>query len=137
MAQLRQGKHLDEPRVLIVESLAQRHEVVLCELPVLALRRFPVVGRHRGCLRPSRAVADDCVIRARVSSGDSEAKGEAVVSVFLDGGRIRKALVIGVGISKSGRIGEQGGVDGSNWKVSGWLRGCPGGPTAGVCARTP
>ena len=134
MAQLRQVEHLDEPRVFIVESLAQSREVVLGELPVLALRRFPVIGRHRGRLRPSRAAAGAWVIRVRGSLGDSEAKAEAadaVVSGFLGGGRIRKAVVIGVGISKSGRIGEQGGVDGSNWKVSGWsAAGCPSGPTA-------
>jgi hypothetical protein len=38
MAEGRQGKHLDQGRVLIVESLADGGEVVLGELPVLALR---------------------------------------------------------------------------------------------------
>jgi hypothetical protein len=46
MAQLRQGEHLDEARVFIVEALAEAREVVFGELPVLPLRRLPVVGRH-------------------------------------------------------------------------------------------
>ncbi len=47
MAQLGQREHLDEPRVFLVEAMAQEGELVLGELPVLPLRRFPVVGRHR------------------------------------------------------------------------------------------
>ena len=47
VAQLGQREHLDEARVFLVEAMAQEGELVLGELPVLPLRRFPVVGRHR------------------------------------------------------------------------------------------
>lgn len=57
MPQLREGEHLDEARVFIVESLAEGGEIVLGELPVFPLRRFPVIGRHLRRFRPLEVVA--------------------------------------------------------------------------------
>ena len=57
MSQLREGEHLDQARVFIVESLAEGGEVMFGELPVFPLRRFPVIGRHIRRFRPLKAVA--------------------------------------------------------------------------------
>jgi hypothetical protein len=56
--QLREGEHLDEARVFIVEALPEGGEVMFGELPVLPLRRFPVIGRHLRRFCPLKAVAN-------------------------------------------------------------------------------
>lgn len=46
MSQLGQREHLHEARVIVLEFLAHRGQLRLCELPVAPLRRVPVVGGH-------------------------------------------------------------------------------------------
>jgi hypothetical protein len=46
MSRLGKREHAYELSVVIVELLAHRGYLVLCEEPVLPLGRFPVVGRH-------------------------------------------------------------------------------------------
>lgn len=70
MAQLGKREHLDEGRVFIVESLPEGRELVFGELPVLPLRRFPVIGRHLAASCPSRAAANDWVIDNLLDSAE-------------------------------------------------------------------
>ena len=46
MSEMRQGVTLDEVRVLVLQLLAHGGKLVLGELPMPPLRRFPEVGCH-------------------------------------------------------------------------------------------
>jgi hypothetical protein len=49
MPDLGQGEHANEFGIFLLEFLASRLQLLLGELPVTSLSRFPIVGRH-GCL---------------------------------------------------------------------------------------
>jgi len=63
MAQLGEGEHLDEAGVVVLEPLTDVGERILGELPVLSLRRLPVVGGH-GSARPIAGAGD--LVKSRV-----------------------------------------------------------------------
>ena len=48
MPELRQGKHVHQLGIFVLQFLAHVRELILSKLPVLPLGGFPVIGRHLG-----------------------------------------------------------------------------------------